>query len=118
MLQALKTSSPGVLITRMLIAAIVVFGTYNPSGTSVFHWIKAQDDYTNAWIILAALVALMLNFALLIAAWKALGRLGTCIVVIGAAPPVRWSPMKPPMCRIKWCRTNMPVPTGTQLTGW
>lgn len=82
MLQALKSSSPGVLITRMLIAAIVVLGSYNPSGTSVFHWIKAQDNYTDAWVILIAILALMLNFVLLIAAWKALGKIGTIVLLV------------------------------------
>lgn len=82
MLQALKTSSPGVLITRMLIAAIVVFGSYNPSGKSVFHWVSEQGDYTDAWVILVAIVAVLLNFALLVAAWKALGKLGTIVLGI------------------------------------
>ena len=82
MLQAIKSSSPGVLISRILIAAAIVMGTYNPSGTSVIHWIRAQNDYTNAWIILVGILALLLNIALLIAAWKALGRLGTIILLI------------------------------------
>jgi len=82
MLQAIKSSSPGVLISRMLVAAVIVLGTYNPSGTSIFHWIQAQNDYANAWVILVGILALLLNFALLIAAWKALGRLGTVILLI------------------------------------
>jgi len=82
MLKALKSSSPGVLIIRFLIAAVVVMGTYNPTGTSVFHWIKEQNDYANAWIILVGIVALLLNFALLVAAWKALGKLGTIVLII------------------------------------
>jgi len=82
MLQAIKSSSPGVLIIRILIAAAVVFGTYNPSGKSVFHWIKAQPNFTDAWVILVAIVVLLLNFALMVAAWKALGRLGTIVLLI------------------------------------
>ncbi len=82
MLQALKSSSPGVLITRFLVAAVIVLGTYNPTGPSVFHWIKDQNDYTNAWVILVGIVALLLNFALLVAAWKALGKLGTIVLLI------------------------------------
>ncbi|MFT5896035.1 MAG: hypothetical protein ACI8VW_002914, partial [bacterium] len=49
MIQALKGSSPIVLITRMMIAAIVVFGTYNPTGNSVFHWVKNNENPTDAW---------------------------------------------------------------------
>jgi len=82
MLQALKSSSPGVLITRFLIAALIVMGTYNPSGTSVYHWIKDQNDFSNAWVILVGIIALLLNFALLVAAWNALGKLGTLVLLI------------------------------------
>ena len=82
MIKALKGSSPIVLISRMLIAAIVVFATYNPSGNSIFHWVKNNENPTDAWVILVAIVAVLANIALLIAAWKALGKLGTIIVVI------------------------------------
>ncbi len=82
MINALKGSSPVVLISRMIIAAIVVFATYNPTGNSVFHWVVNNDNPTDAWVILGAIVAILANIALLIAAWKALGKLGTIIVVI------------------------------------
>lgn len=82
MIKALKGSSPVVLISRMLVAAIVVFGTYNPSGSSIFHWVKNNENPTDAWVILVAIIAVLANVALLIAAWKALGKLGTIIVVI------------------------------------
>lgn len=82
MIKALKGSSPVVLISRMIIAAIVVFATYNPTGKSVFHWVVNNDNPTDAWVILGAIVAILANIALLIAAWKALGKLGTIIVII------------------------------------
>ena len=82
MLKALKGSSPVVLITRMVIAASVVFATYNPSGTSVFHWVKDHENPTDAWVLLVAIVVILINVALLIAAWKALGKLGTIIVAV------------------------------------
>lgn len=82
MIKALKGSSPAVLISRMLIAAIVVFATYNPTGNSIFHWVKNNENPTDAWVILVAIVAVLANIALLIAAWKALGKIGTIIVVI------------------------------------
>ena len=82
MINALKGSSPGVLVTRLIIAAIVVFATYNPTGTSVFHWVVNNDNPSDAWVILGAIVAVLANVALLIAAWKALGKLGTIIVII------------------------------------
>lgn len=82
MIQAIRDSSPGVLITRMLIAAVVVFASYNPSGTSVYHWVINNDNPTDAWVILGAIVVVLINVALLIAAWKALGKLGTFIVLV------------------------------------
>lgn len=82
MLKALKGSSPGVLITRMVVAAAVVFASYNPTGNSIFHWVKNHENPTDAWVLLAAIVAVLINIALLIAAWKALGKLGTVIVAI------------------------------------
>lgn len=82
MIKALKGSSPGVLISRMIIAAIVVFGTYNPSGTSAFHWVRDNENPSDAWVILGAIVVILANTALLIAAWKALGKVGTIIVAI------------------------------------
>ena len=82
MIKALQDSSPGVLLTRIIIAAIVVFGTYNPTGKSVYHWVESQADKTDAWVVLAIIVCVLLHIALLIAAWKALGFLGTLIVLI------------------------------------
>ncbi|MBX2824532.1 MAG: hypothetical protein KTR33_07370 [Gammaproteobacteria bacterium] len=82
MLKAIKGSSPIVLITRMLAAALVVFASYNPSGTSIFHWIKNHTNPTDAWVVLTGIVAVLLNLALLIAAWKALGKVGTIILLI------------------------------------
>ncbi len=82
MINALKGSSPAVLITRMLISAAVVFATYNPSGVSVFHWVIDHENPTDAWLILCVIVVALANVALLIATWKALGKLGTIIVLI------------------------------------
>ncbi|MFK7997470.1 MAG: DUF6524 family protein [Granulosicoccus sp.] len=82
MINALKGSSPAVLISRMLIAAVVVFASYNPTGTSVYHWVAHNENPTDAWVILGAIVAILANVALIIAAWKALGKVGTIIVVV------------------------------------
>ena len=82
MFSALRGSSPAVLLTRMAIAAIVVFATYNPTGTSIGHWVVLHDNPTNAWVVLVAIITLLANVALLIAAWKALGKLGAVIVAI------------------------------------
>lgn len=84
MIKALSDSSPAVLAVRMLVAAAVVFASYNPSGKSIFHWVQSHlgDGFPNAWVVLGAIVAILINVVLFIAAWKALGKLGTIIVLI------------------------------------
>jgi len=82
MIKALQDSSPGVLLIRVLVAALIVFSTYNPTGKSVYHWVTSQQNITDAWVILVAIVFIILNVALLIAAWNALGMVGTVIILI------------------------------------
>lgn len=82
MIKALQDSSPGVLLTRILAAAFVVFASYNPTGKSVWHWVSQHENPTDAWVILVAIVAILLNLALLLAAWNALGFMGTLIVLV------------------------------------
>jgi len=82
MISALQGSSPIVLLTRLVVSAIVVLTTYNPTGTSLVHWILEHENRLDAWVVLAGIVAAVLNLVLLIAAWKALGMLGTVLVAI------------------------------------
>jgi len=82
MFNAIKGSSPIILLSRLLIAAVVVFSTYNPTGKSIFHWIKAQENVFNPWVLLVALIFIALHLLLLLAAWKALGRIGTAVALI------------------------------------
>lgn len=84
MIKALSGSSPAVLAGRMLVAAVIVFASYNPTGNSIFHWVKGHidGDLPDAWVVLGAIVAILVNVVLFIAAWKALGKIGTIIVLI------------------------------------
>lgn len=82
MINAIKDSSPGVLLIRIIVAALIVLGSYNPSGKSVYHWVVGNENPTDAWVILVAIIAILLNIGLLIAAWKALGMMGTTIILI------------------------------------
>ncbi len=82
MIKALQDSSPGVLLLRVLVAAIIVLATYNPTGKSVYHWVSSNPNPFDAWVILVAIIAILLNIALLIAAWNALGMIGTVIILI------------------------------------
>lgn len=82
MIKALRGSTPGVLLFRILIAAIIVFATYNPTGTSIWHWVAAKNDWANAWVLLVIVITALVHVALLVAAWKALGPLGTTLAVV------------------------------------
>ena len=66
MINAIKESSPGVLLIRILVAAIIVLGTYNPSGKSVYHWVVNNDNPTDAWVIPVSYTHLTLPTILLV----------------------------------------------------
>lgn len=70
------------LLIRVAISAFVVFGTYNPTGKSVYHWIANHPNPTDAWVVLAGIVTALALFSLLIASWKTFGMLGTSIIAI------------------------------------
>lgn len=70
------------LLIRVIVSAIIVFGTYNPTGKSVYHWIANHPNPTDAWVVLAGIVTVLAVFSLLIASWKTFGMLGTSIIAI------------------------------------
>jgi len=70
------------LLIRVLVSAAVVFGTYNPTGKSVYHWIVGHPNPTDAWVVLAGIITALAILSLLIASWKTFGMLGTTIVAI------------------------------------
>lgn len=86
MIKALKGSTPGVLVIRLVVSAIIVFATYNPTGNSIFHWIRFHETPGNAWVVLVGIIFALMHVALLVAAWKALGKIGIFIalVLVGA----------------------------------
>jgi len=69
-------------VIRVVVSAIVVFGTYNPTGKSVYHWIAGHPNPTDAWVVLAGIVTALAVFSLLIASWKTFGMLGTTVIAI------------------------------------
>lgn len=70
------------LLIRVIVSAVVVFGTYNPTGKSVYHWIANHPNPTDAWVVLAGIITGLAIFSLLIASWKTFGMLGTSIIAI------------------------------------
>lgn len=69
------------LFARWLLATFLVFAVYNPSGTSLFHWMR--DSFGEAWMLQIPLVVLLsiLYFLLLRATILALRVIGMTIIV-------------------------------------
>ncbi len=70
------------LLIRIVVSAVVVFATYNPTGKSIYHWIVSHNNPTDAWVVLAGIVTVLALFSLLIASWKTFGMLGTTVIAI------------------------------------
>jgi Family of unknown function (DUF6524) len=67
------------IISRMLLSLFIVFGTYNPSGRSFYHWLLSDGPLTQR--ILIGLVILGVYASLLYATWEVIGFLGMALVV-------------------------------------
>lgn len=69
------------VVARGLLSLVVVFGVYNPSGRSYFHWVISGFD----WVWLKIAVGVLL-YAILATFWyttrSVLGRSGVLLVVI------------------------------------
>lgn len=82
-----KTGNPfTILLSRAVVSTIIFFGAYNPSGKSVFHFVKNSADRTDAWVVMAAIVAILAVVVIVSATVLALGWIGRiCVVVFIAA---------------------------------
>ncbi len=78
----MKKSPVLALLLRIIVSAVVVFATYNPSGKSIYHWIAKHPNPTDAWVVLCGIVTVLALLTLLIASWKTFGKLGTAIIAI------------------------------------
>lgn len=67
------------IIARMLLSLFIVYGTYNPSGRSFFHWAFADGPITPRLLI--GVVILGTYVSLLYATWEVIGFLGMLLVV-------------------------------------
>ena len=69
-------------LVRLIFAAILVYGTYNPSGYSYFHWLIATESDFTAIKALCG-IAMIIGWAVYIrATFNALGTLG---LILGLA---------------------------------
>jgi hypothetical protein len=78
---ASKTFTPGSFLIRLLIAALLVFASYNPSGYSWYHWLVNIDFEINPMVILAGVVLLIGWVIFLRATFRSLGAVGTMLAV-------------------------------------
>lgn len=78
---ATKTFTPGSFLIRLLIAALLVFASYNPSGYSWYHWLVKIDFEVNPMVILAGVVLLIGWVIFLRATLRSLGAVGTMLTV-------------------------------------
>jgi len=71
---------------RLLFAVAIVFATYNPTGYSLFHWIKSQataDASTEKWALLVFCgIVVLIGWVIFIrATYRSLGAFGTVLAV-------------------------------------
>lgn len=66
---------------RLLMALALVLGTYNPSGTSFYHWVAASPDLTPAHIFTGILL-FSLAIAILRMAFLSVGYFGTVVTLL------------------------------------
>lgn len=66
---------------RWLLALILVFATYNPSGYSWYHWLQGAENKIDPMIALAAVVLIIGWVIYLRATIRSLGLIGTLLAV-------------------------------------
>jgi hypothetical protein len=71
---------------RLLLAIVVVFATYNPTGYSLFHWIRNQatsDASAEKWALLVFCgIVVLIGWVIFIrATFRSLGAFGTILAV-------------------------------------
>jgi hypothetical protein len=71
-------SSAGGLLARFLVAAVLIFATYNPEGLSYFHWVSDGHPFTPLKAFAGVCLAILWVFYLR-ATMRSLGFLGTVL---------------------------------------
>lgn len=68
-------------LIRWVLALVLVFATYNPSGYSWYHWLQGAENKLNPMIALAAVVLIIGWVIYLRATTRSLGVIGTVLAV-------------------------------------
>ncbi len=78
---ASKAFDFGSFLIRWVLALVLVFATYNPSGYSWFHWFRDAEKKLDPLIILAAVILIIGWVIYLRATTRSLGAFGTLLAV-------------------------------------
>jgi hypothetical protein len=78
----------GKLVARVLFAAFLVFGTYNPSGRSYVHWML-HSDAAPTWKLVATGLLVVAYGAAIPVVWRALG-FGGIVLATTLATTTSW----------------------------
>lgn len=66
---------------RWAVAAVLVFGTFNPSGLSYWHWLTAAETGVEPLPVIVGLALLIAYIVYLRATWRSIGPVGALLVV-------------------------------------
>jgi len=68
-------------LIRFILALVLVFGTYNPSGYSWYQWFKGASERLDPLVMFAAVVLVIGWVVYLRATFRSLGAIGTMLAV-------------------------------------
>lgn len=78
---AVKSFSLVNFLIRFFMALVLVFGTYNPSGYSWYHWVLQADNWMDPMLVLAGVVLLIGWVIYLRSTLRSLGEIGTFLAL-------------------------------------
>lgn len=78
---AVKSFSLVNFLIRFFMALLLVFGTYNPSGYSWYHWVLQADNWMDPMLVLAGVVLLIGWVIYLRSTLRSLGEIGTFLAL-------------------------------------
>lgn len=92
-------------VVRLLLTLLMVFGSYNPSGYSYYHWIRMEGggDWTLKLFVGTVIVFLLYNHVM--ATWRSMKLIGVALVTLVLAASVwvltdyGWIDLHDPMTR-------------------
>ena len=76
----------GGFAARLVLAAILVFGSFNPTGYSFYHWVTQGPSDQTAFMVLVGII-LVIAFTIFVrATWRSIGVIGVilCLALLGS----------------------------------